>query len=120
MCVAPIRQINHAGDSYARLLCCVIGGRAALRPGKLLGNRGAALPMRGPRERNSSASSRRNSMDRAVSALASGKRLVCEIGTDMRRWPTAQHFTSWLTLAPKNKVSGAAFSAPARSSRRWS
>ena len=29
-----------------------------------------------------------------------------EIGTDMGRWPTAQHFTSWLTLAPKNKVSG--------------
>jgi hypothetical protein len=24
----------------------------------------------------------------------------------MGRWPTAQHFTSWLTLAPHNKVSG--------------
>ena len=33
-------------------------------------------------------------------------KLVAEIGTDMRRWPSAQHFTSWLTLAPKNKVSG--------------
>jgi transposase len=33
-------------------------------------------------------------------------KLISEIGTDMRRWPTAQHFTSWLTLAPKNKVSG--------------
>ena len=33
-------------------------------------------------------------------------KVVSEIGTDMRRWPTAQHFTSWLTLAPKNKVSG--------------
>ena len=33
-------------------------------------------------------------------------KLVSEIGTDMRRWPTAQHFTSWLTLAPKNKISG--------------
>ena len=33
-------------------------------------------------------------------------RLIAEIGTDMRRWPSAQHFTSWLTLAPKNKVSG--------------
>src|SRR5262249_44142991 len=29
-------------------------------------------------------------------------KLIAEIGTDMRRWPTAQHFTSWLTLAPKN------------------
>jgi hypothetical protein len=33
-------------------------------------------------------------------------KLIAEIGTDMRRWPTAQHFTSWLTLAPKNKISG--------------
>jgi transposase len=33
-------------------------------------------------------------------------KLVADIGTDMRRWPSAQHFTSWLTLAPKNKVSG--------------
>jgi transposase len=33
-------------------------------------------------------------------------RLVSEIGTDMSRWPTAGHFTSWLTLAPRNKVSG--------------
>jgi transposase len=32
--------------------------------------------------------------------------LVAEIGTDMSRWPTAQHFTSWLTLAPNNKISG--------------
>jgi hypothetical protein len=33
-------------------------------------------------------------------------KLLAEVGTDMRRWPTAHHFTSWLTLAPKNKVSG--------------
>lgn len=38
----------------------------------------------------------------AYSAL----RLVSEIGTDMRRWPTAKHFTSWLTLAPNNRISG--------------
>jgi hypothetical protein len=24
----------------------------------------------------------------------------------MRKWPTAKHFTSWLTLAPGNKISG--------------
>lgn len=35
-----------------------------------------------------------------------GLRLVAEIGTDMSRWPTEQHFTSWLTLAPRNKISG--------------
>jgi transposase len=32
--------------------------------------------------------------------------LIAEIGTDMSRWPTDKHFTSWLTLAPNNKVSG--------------
>jgi len=32
--------------------------------------------------------------------------LVAEIGTDMSRWPSAAHFTSWLTLAPNNKISG--------------
>jgi transposase len=33
-------------------------------------------------------------------------KLISEIGTDMRRWATEKHFTSWLTLAPKNKISG--------------
>ncbi len=33
-------------------------------------------------------------------------RLLSEIGTDMTRWPTDKHVTSWLTLAPMNNVSG--------------
>ena len=33
-------------------------------------------------------------------------RLIAEIGTDMTRWPSEKHFTSWLTLAPKNKITG--------------
>jgi len=33
-------------------------------------------------------------------------KLISEIGTDMTRWPTEKHFTSWLTLAPKNKITG--------------
>lgn len=33
-------------------------------------------------------------------------KLLSEIGTDMRRWPTEKHFTSWLTLAPSNRISG--------------
>ena len=33
-------------------------------------------------------------------------RLISEIGTDMSRWPSEKHFTSWLTLAPNNKISG--------------
>ena len=32
--------------------------------------------------------------------------IVAEIGTDMRRWPTEKHFTSWLALAPNNRISG--------------
>jgi transposase len=33
-------------------------------------------------------------------------RLLAEIGTDLRRWPTEKHFTSWLALAPHNRISG--------------
>lgn len=33
-------------------------------------------------------------------------KLIAEIGTDMSRWPSDKHFTAWLTLAPRNKVSG--------------
>ena len=33
-------------------------------------------------------------------------KLIAEIGLDVTRWPTAKHFTSWLTLAPCNKISG--------------
>jgi transposase len=33
-------------------------------------------------------------------------RLIAECGDDMRKWPTAKHFTSWLSLAPGNKISG--------------
>jgi len=33
-------------------------------------------------------------------------RLIAECGTDLSRWPTAKHFTSWLTLSPGCKVSG--------------
>jgi len=33
-------------------------------------------------------------------------RLVAECGDDMRKWPPAKRFTSWLTLAPGNKISG--------------
>lgn len=36
----------------------------------------------------------------------SALRIVAECGTDMSRWRTAKHFTSWLTLAPGNKISG--------------
>ena len=33
-------------------------------------------------------------------------RLIAECGTDLTRWKTAKHFTSWLTLSPGCKISG--------------
>lgn len=36
----------------------------------------------------------------------SALRIVGECGTDMSRWPSAKHFTSWLTLAPAHKITG--------------
>lgn len=32
--------------------------------------------------------------------------LVAECGTDLSRWRTCHHFTSWLTLAPGCRISG--------------
>src|ERR1700694_3713350 len=32
--------------------------------------------------------------------------ILSEIGTDMSKWPTEKHFTSWLGLAPHNDISG--------------
>jgi transposase len=33
-------------------------------------------------------------------------RLIAECGTDLSKWRTAKHFTSWLTLSPGCKISG--------------
>jgi transposase len=33
-------------------------------------------------------------------------KLVGECGTNLAAWPSAKHFTSWLALAPHNKISG--------------
>ena len=32
--------------------------------------------------------------------------LIAECGDDLSAWPSAKHFTSWLCLAPSNKISG--------------
>lgn len=36
----------------------------------------------------------------------SALKIISEIGTDMTRWPSVNHFTSWATLAPRNKITG--------------
>ena len=33
-------------------------------------------------------------------------KMISECGSDMTRWPSAKHFTSWLCLTPGNKISG--------------
>ncbi len=33
-------------------------------------------------------------------------KLIAECGDDLSTWPSAKHFTSWLCLAPRNKISG--------------
>jgi transposase len=33
-------------------------------------------------------------------------KLISECGDDLSAWPSAKHFTSWLCLAPSNKISG--------------
>ncbi len=47
-------------------------------------------------------------------------KLISECGTDLRAWKSAEHFTSWLCLAPGNKISGGKllFSRTRRSSSR--
>ena len=39
----------------------------------------------------------------------SALQLISETGLDMSRWPSPDHFASWLTLAPHNKISGGKF-----------
>jgi transposase len=34
------------------------------------------------------------------------QQIISETGVDMSRWPTVKHFSSWLTLAPHNDISG--------------
>jgi len=39
-------------------------------------------------------------------SLLTSLTVLSEIGTDMSRWPTVGHFSSWLGLAPNTRISG--------------
>jgi hypothetical protein len=41
-----------------------------------------------------------------VAAVAAFAFVFLNRGTDLSAWPSAKHFTSWLCLAPGNKISG--------------
>src|SRR3546814_7700037 len=45
-------------------------------------------------------------------------KLISECGTDMSRWQSSKHFTSWLCLSPGNKVSGGKVLSSDRKSTR--
>lgn len=40
--------------------------------------------------------------------------IISEVGIDMTKWPTKKHFSSWLNLAPNNRVSGGKLMKPKR------
>jgi Transposase IS116/IS110/IS902 family len=63
-------------------------------------------PRIGRQRRREKTTSESERAPRASIDTYSALRLPAEIGTDMTRWPTEKHFTSWLTLAPHNKISG--------------
>lgn len=44
--------------------------------------------------------------------------IISETGIDMGKWPTPKHFTSWLNLAPNNRVSGGKLLKPKKTKRR--
>lgn len=37
---------------------------------------------------------------------SSAVEILSEVGFNMNKWPSSKHFTSWLNLAPNNKISG--------------
>ncbi len=39
-------------------------------------------------------------------SILSVQTILSEIGTDMSKWPTVKHFTSWLGLSPNNTKTG--------------
>jgi len=44
--------------------------------------------------------------------------IISETGIDMTKWPTRKQFTSWLNLAPNNRISGGKLLRPKKTKRR--
>ncbi len=44
--------------------------------------------------------------------------IISETGIDMSKWSTRKHFTSWLNLAPNNRVSGGKLLRPKKTKKR--
>jgi transposase len=71
------------------------------RPRKRGGNQ-PAFPVRDPLHRSSGvALTQIEGLDETTSLV-----ILSEMGLDMTRWPTVQHFTAWLGLCPHHRGSG--------------
>jgi len=44
--------------------------------------------------------------------------IISETGIDMSKWKTRKHFTSWLALAPNNRISGGKLLKPKKTKKR--
>lgn len=44
--------------------------------------------------------------------------IISETGIDMSKWPTNKHFTSWLNLAPNNRISGGKLLRPKKTKKK--
>lgn len=115
--IFALRQAVELYDAYqARLQDCDAEIERTIRA---LPTKDKAAPLPPPRSRKTQRNEPRFEVHALLHAMlgvdltqinglgpSSALRIVAECGTDMTRWPTVKHFTSWLTLAPGSKISG--------------
>lgn len=126
--VFALRQALELHDAYqAKLQDCDVEIERVLHA---LSKDEEATPPRVPRARRPQKNEPRFEIQAVLHALLgvdltqingigpySALRIIAECGTDFSRWPSAKHFTSWLTLAPGSKISGGkVLSSPTRRS----
>lgn len=120
--IFALKQALALYDSYTALIaeCDAEMERQYDKMQELPGPDGDPLPPLGPRPTKGSHSKNAPAFDArtrlyrltgvdlvAVTGLEESTVLsiITEIGTDMTRWPTCKHFSSWLGLAPHNDTS---------------
>jgi transposase len=116
--VFALGQALELYDAYqAKLTDCDVQIEAVLR--RLRNAANPAGPLPAPRHRDNTANAPTFDARAALHAVLGvdltqihglgaslALKLIGECGTDLTAWPDAKHFTSWLCLAPANKISG--------------
>ena len=116
--VFALGQALELYDAYqAKLTDCDAQIEAVLRRLRNVANPAGPLPA--PRHRDNTANAPTFDARAALHAVLGvdltqihglgaslALKLIGECGTDLTAWPDAKHFTSWLCLAPANKISG--------------